>query len=271
MKRNQFQIDVGSAKLAGIHAGDGPPVVFLHAGVADRRMWHPQIDTFCHDHLVIAYDRRGFGETTAIDEPFSHVDDLDAVLDHFGLGKVTLVGCSQGGRIAIDFALQNPNRVTALALIAPAVSGASGPEEWPPQIEALGDALDAADEADDLDQINEIEAHMWLDGPLSQAGRVQGELRNLFLDMNGIALNMPELEKEIEPDSSYERVEELTMPAVVIWGALDFPHLIERCQYLVESIPGAKGHEIEKAAHMVSCEKAEEVNGLLFSAFSLTL
>lgn len=263
MATNQFQLDVGSAKLAGIHAGDGPPLIFLHAGVADQRMWQPQIEEFAPEHLVIAYDRRGFGKTAAVDERFSHVDDLLAAFNHFGLEKAVLVGCSQGGRIAIDYTLKHPEQVSALALIAPAVSGAPGPDEWPPEIEALDNALDEADEADDLDRINEIEAHMWLDGPLCQEGRVQGELRDLFLDMNGIALNLPELEQEIEPPSAYERVAELTIPVLVIWGDLDFPHLRERCRYLVESIPQANGHEIEGAAHLVSYEKAEVVNSHL--------
>lgn len=258
-----FKIDVANAKLAGLHTGGSHPLIFLHAGVADHRIWQPQIEAFHNKYEVIAYDRRGFGQTTAVDEPFSHGGDLEAIFEHFGLEKATLVGCSQGGRIAIDYALKNPHRVSALALIAPAISGAPAPKEWPPEIEALDHALDAADEADDLERINEIEAHVWLDGPFSQEGRVQGELRNLFLDMNRIALKMPDLEQEIEPESAYERVGQLMMPTLVIWGALDFPHVKERCKYIVNSIRGARGLEIADAAHLVSHEKAEQVNRLL--------
>ena len=83
---------------------------------------------------------------------------MEALLDHFAIDTVSLVGCSQGGRIAIDFALANPQRVTALALLAPAISGAPEPAPFGPKIQALSDALDDADEAGDLDAVNELEA-----------------------------------------------------------------------------------------------------------------
>jgi len=258
-----FNIKVGQANIAGESHGVGNGIVFLHAGVADRRMWKPQIDKFKANSRVVAYDRRGFGQTTAPDEPFSNTQDLENVLDDLGLDKVTLVGGSQGGRNAIDFALAFPERVSNLVLIAPAVSGAPPPDSYPAEILALGDRLDEAEEADDLDRVNEIEAQMWLDGPMSQAGRVSGPLRDLFLDMNGIALKMPDLDQEIEPDTAYERVNELTVPTLVLWGDLDFPHIQDRCHYLVESIPAATGQPITGTAHLPNLEEPELVNSLI--------
>ncbi len=172
MKTEKFTFEHAGARLVGERAGAGEPLIFLHAGVADRRMWGPQIAVFSETRQVIAYDRRGFGETVAEDEAFSEVGDLEALLDHFGLDRVSLVGCSQGGRIAIDFALANRQRVTALALLAPAISGAPEPEPFSPKIQALSNALDDADEAGDLDAVNELEAQCWLDGP-DQSGRTR--------------------------------------------------------------------------------------------------
>ncbi|MFK7804415.1 MAG: alpha/beta fold hydrolase [Anaerolineae bacterium] len=258
-----FRIQSGQADLVGESNGSGEALVFLHAGVADRRMWRPQMEAFQNSHQVVAYDRRGFGETTSPDEPFSNTQDLESVLNHFDLTKVTLVGCSQGGRIAIDFALTFPDRVNKLVLIAPAISGAVPPEEIPADIEALLEELEKAEEADDLEWVNKIEAHLWLDGPQSKAGRVSGPLRGLFLDMNGIALAMPELEKETEPASAYERVSQLTMPTLVLWGDLDFPHIQDRCRYLVESIPAAQGQEIKGTAHLPNLERPDIVNNYL--------
>ena len=62
-------ISVGAARIAAELAGEGQPVVFLHAGVADRRMWRHQFAALASTHQVIAFDRRGFGETPAVDEP----------------------------------------------------------------------------------------------------------------------------------------------------------------------------------------------------------
>ncbi|NER79320.1 MAG: alpha/beta fold hydrolase [Leptolyngbya sp. SIO1D8] len=263
-----FTVKISSAQLVGEQSGTGNPLVFLHAGVADRRMWQPQIAALQNTYRTIAYDRRGFGETTTADEAFSHVADLQAVLDDLGIAQVSLVGCSQGGRIAIDFALAYPQQVTALVLMSSAVSGASEPETFPPDIQARIDALDVADEADDLAQINEIEANLWLDGPSSPQGRVGAALRDLFLDMNGIALNMPDLDQEIEPPSAYERVSQLSLPTLVISGDLDFPHIKEHCHYLANTIPGAQLKTIPGAAHLPNLEQPEVINSLLRDFFS---
>lgn len=258
-----FRLQIGSAQLAGERSGEGNSLIFLHAGVADRRMWGHQIAELRDGYHVVAYDRRGFGETTSVDEAFSHIEDLREGLDQLGISTVSLVGCSQGGRIAIDFTLAYPQRVKALVLIAPAVSGAPAPEAFPKFTQARMEALDEAEKMNELERVNAIEANLWLDGPASPDGRVGGSLRELFLDMNGIALGIPELTKEIEPSSAYERLAVLSLPTFVIWGELDFPHIKERCQYLVDTIPAAKGKEISGTAHLLNLEQPEVINEIL--------
>lgn len=255
--------EIRGARFFGERSGEGETVVFLHAGVADRRMWRDQMAAFSGRYETVAYDRRGFGKTVTEDEPFSHVEDLRAVLDQLGRSTASLVGCSQGGRIALDFALAYPERVRKLVLIAAAVSGAPPPETIPAEIEQRLIELDEAETSGDLTRINELEAHLWLDGPTSAIGRVKGEVRDLFLDMNGIALQLPELTQEVEPVSAYERLTEVQIPVLVIWGALDFPHLRERCRHLVERIPAAEGIEILDTAHLPNLEKPELINRLL--------
>ena len=178
-----------TAQIAAEWTGGGQPVVFLHAAVADRRMWHHQLAALASGYHVIAFDRRGFGETPAVDEAYSQTADSFAVLDHLVEGgrPVVLVGRSQGGHIAIDAALASPDRVAGLVLIAPSVSGA--PSATPHEaVRRLLDAIDRAEKSDDLDQVNRLEAALWLDGPLADQGRVKEPARELFLAMNGIAL-----------------------------------------------------------------------------------
>ena len=258
-----FIIKAGNAQLVGEQAGAGKSLLFLHAGVADKRMWHDQISDLGKDYHVVAYDRRGFGETISVDEPFTHIEDLHQLLDQLGLETAVLIGCSQGGRVALDFTLAYPQRVKKLVLIAPAVSGAPAPTTLPANIEAVIEALDAAEEADDLALVNELEAHLWLDGPTSSAGRIKGAARELFLDMNGIALGKPDLTKEIEPASAYAKLSSLFLPTYVMWGELDFPHVKTRCQYLVDNIPDAKGQEIPGTAHLPNLEQPAIFNKLL--------
>ena len=173
-------VPVGTAQTAAEGTGSGQPVVFLHAAVADRRMWHHQLAALASRYHVIAFDRRGFGETPAVDEAYSQTTDLFAVLDHLvERGRpVVLVGCSQGGSIAIDDALASPDRVAGLILIAPSVSGT--PTATPHEaVRHLLDAIDWAEKSGDLDQVNQLEAALWLDGPLADQGRVKEPAREL--------------------------------------------------------------------------------------------
>jgi pimeloyl-ACP methyl ester carboxylesterase len=141
-----FQIRSGRADLAVSMAGEGDALVFLHAGVADRRMWWGQLAEFSSTHTVIAHDRRGFGDTVYKPEPHLWVKDLDMVLEAIGIGHAILVGCSQGARIAVDYALTYPDRVDGLVLVGPAISGAPDPAPFSPRIRALVDEIAAADD-----------------------------------------------------------------------------------------------------------------------------
>ena len=96
--------------------GEGACVVLLHAGVADRRMWRTICEALSGKFKCIAYDQRGFGDSTSPDEAFRNIDDLDAVIRHFGCERAHLIGSSQGGRIAIDYALAKPENVLSLVL-----------------------------------------------------------------------------------------------------------------------------------------------------------
>ncbi|MEP3114414.1 alpha/beta fold hydrolase [Nisaea sp.] len=80
-------VQSGSASIAAESIGDGPPIVFLHANVADSRMWRAQMESIGTDHLAIAYDRRGFGKTVTGHERFSAVSDLMTVIDAISDGS----------------------------------------------------------------------------------------------------------------------------------------------------------------------------------------
>lgn len=266
-----FAVPSGKARLWVEAEGDGETMVFLHAGVADRRMWHDSMRALARHFRVVAYDRRGFGRSEHADESFSALGDLGAVLDAVAPArKAVLVGCSQGGRFSIDMALAHPLRVRALVLVAPAITGAPEPTQFPPAVQRLLDELDAAEAANDVDRINELEAHAWLDGPAEPRGRVAGAARTLFLDMNRVALGAEQKGSEQAPADAYERVGQIGVPTLVVWGDLDFPHIATTCRYLVQSIPGARGCEIKGVAHLPNLEQPGIFNEAL-AAFCLGL
>lgn len=258
-----FEIEFDGAIIRGEAAGFGLPVVFLHAGVADRRMWAEQLRALADEgYHVIAYDRRGYGETETPDVPFNHLVDLEAVLDRLSIHAAILVGSSLGGGLAIDFALEHPERTIGLVLVGTAITGAE-PAEIPEEAADLEDALDYAMERGNFDTVNRIEAHLWLDGPLSQSGRVEGEPRDLFLRMNSVHLHHPELTEEEVPDDAVDHVGAITAPTLLVVGELDMPDIVARHEDLSEELENAFAIVLEDTAHLPSLERPDLFNPIL--------
>jgi len=188
------------------------------------------------------------------------------VLDAVAPGeRAILVGCSQGGRIAIDAALADPARVRALVLVAPAISGAPEIAPVPPAIQAWMDKLEHAEATADIDRINALEAHAWLDGPLASEGRVRGAARELFLAMNDIALRAERRGTELEPEAAYGRVRDIAVPTLVVWGDLDFPHIAQRCRYLAVQMPRVTTNPMQDTAHLPSLEHPAQFDRALLA------
>lgn len=237
------------------HTDGRPPLVFLHAGVTDGRLWDGAMAAAARRRSALRMDRRGFGQTRIHEaRPHAWIDDLRAVLDALRLTRVELVGCSQGGRIAIDFALAWPERVAGLTLVAPAVTGAPEPQLGADS-RALNEAAEAAEAAGDLEEVNRLEARLWLDGPSQPEGRVGGKTRALFLDMNGIALRSPPPGEAKPAPDAWTRLEALPGPVRIVWGDLDLPHLVARCWAISTRLPAsARCWPMEGVAHLPPLE-----------------
>jgi 3-oxoadipate enol-lactonase len=252
-------VTVNGARLAVEDtAGEGDAVVLVHAGVADRRMWVPLAEHLPAGRRVVSYDMRGFGESDPPAGSYSDARDLLAVLDALELETVTLVGASQGGRVALEVASKWPGRVGGLALLSSATLG----HEWSPQVRDFGAAEDEALEAGDIDRAVELNVRLWLDGPRDPTA-VPAALRRLVTDMQRRAFEL-----QVGVDAEEEPVgvepERITAPTVVAVGALDLPDFHEIAAELVASIPGAgRVVTIDGTAHLPALEKPEEVAGLI--------
>ena len=89
-------------------------------GTGDRRIWQWCAPVWAEaGHRVVAYDRRGFGETVHVAEPHDDLADLMAVTAQSDARPAVVVGNSRGGRLALDLALAHPDHVTALAWALP--------------------------------------------------------------------------------------------------------------------------------------------------------
>ncbi|MDQ6642056.1 MAG: alpha/beta hydrolase [Actinomycetota bacterium] len=188
--------------------GDGPPVVLLHPGIHDSTVWDPVLPLL--DGLrIVRFDRRDFGRSHPATSSYRTMDDLVAVLDHLGLGSAHLVGNSMGGETSLALALEQPERVASLTLLAPGITGYPWPDES--ELEAEYDWLLAAG---DHAGLVDFAARLWC------AAGVDDALRGQLVAAEGAEENMNRY-AERNPEQ-WSRVHTIGRPTTVVIGELDY-------------------------------------------------
>jgi pimeloyl-ACP methyl ester carboxylesterase len=247
---------------------DKPALLFIHAGIADSQMWQPQVDFFARDHCVVRYDTRGYGKTTSEDVEFSNRADAIAVLDHLGIDKAVLIGCSRGGQIAIDTALEYPDRVLALVPVCAGLSGYDfQPSDSAKDIATgeLFEQMELAESVKDSERLISLEVHLWADGAGQPVGRAPAHVRELMRDMIATAYRSAQPEGRaipLEPPAA-ERLPEINVPTLVIAGALDTSAVLQIADFMEQRIAGAQKLIFEGTAHVPSMEFPERFNQAL--------
>ena len=253
---------INGARIHYERTGEGMPVVMLHAGVADHRMWEPQVLAFARHFDVIRPDMRGFGRSELPPGRWSPVGDVLGLIDHLHLKPVHLVGCSIGAGVAIDFAIEHGERLSRLVLVGPGVGGV----EFGPRYPELFAEAEAAEKAGDHQAIAESDARLWLDGPRRRRGYVKDPIRKLFFEMNSNFDSDWESAPTdpIEPPAA-ERLHEITAPTLVVVGDEDAPPIFDAVEMLMEKVPHARKVVIHDAAHLPNLEHPEEFNSAVLS------
>lgn len=254
------QLDINGARIHVESTGEGDPIVLVHAGIADARMWDPTVPALAGDHRVVRYDMRGYGRSTIPPQPFAHHDDLAALFEALKLGPAVVIGASYGGEVATALAIEHPELVRGLVLVN-TLAGMREPSE---QLRAGWRAVNAAMDRDDVSGAVEIETQMWVDGPHRQPAEVDPELRQQVTAMNAsIFARIDEVNaaEEREPDPPIvNRLGEIAAPTLVIVGMLDQPDAVASADTLAAGIPGATLVRIDDATHLPSMERPEAVN-----------
>ncbi len=254
-----FEVHVDHATLRGDWAGAGPAVVLLHAGICDWRMWDAEFAALAEDYRVVRYDLRGVGDSIPDADPdglpFAHHDDLVAVLAALGIDRAALVGCSMGGRVALDATLAVPERVTAVALVCSRPSGAVSDRSIAPVFDRIDEAILRGDVA----LANELELRLWVDGPHRAADAVDPELGDWVGSMNLAVLSVGwdgRGEQAFDPPA-ISRLAEIACPVLVMVGDLDVAGTVESGLRMVEDIPRAHLIRFPRSAHLPSLEEHE--------------
>ncbi|HEY9526773.1 MAG TPA: alpha/beta hydrolase [Anaerolineales bacterium] len=252
-------IQVDNARLYYETAGQGVPVVMIHAGVADSRQWNNEFAFFAPKYRVVRYDMRGYGKSEPADGEFSHMGDLVAVLNALEVHEpVVIMGCSMGGGLAMDFALTHPSRVKALIMVG---SGPSGLELDVPASAKFAE-VEKAFEAGDLDLVSELETQIWFDGAGRTPEQVDQAMRKLLYDMNRQALahEVKQLGKRLPNTQvpAFDRLGDLKLPVLIIVGEHDTPYILAAADYMIEKLPSAQKVRVEDAAHLPNMDHPDE-------------
>ncbi len=258
------RVDVPGGRLAIHDFGEGPPIVLLHAGIVDAWAWEPLTPYLLEaGYRVVAFDRRGHGDSLTEDVAYSNRADTIAVLERLGISRASLVGNSNGGQVAIDTAVEFPDRVAALVTIGANIGGYS-PEPTPAEAE-LFDEMERLEENGDPDAIADFDVRLWVDGPGQPTDRVPEDIRELVREMDR-QINAPGRvsgrPQPMKPPAS-ERLDRLTMPLLAIAGALDVSDVTATARYLEATAPDARAVVMPDVAHMIGLETPGELGRLI--------
>lgn len=252
-------LDVPAASLYYESAGQGHPILLLHAGIADSRMWDEQFPIFAQHYRVIRYDLRGFGQTRLEPGTFANHEDVAALLNALDARKAHIIGVSHGSAVALDFTLTHPDMVSSLTMVAPTAGG----EQPSERIRQFIHDENALMEQGDVEAATELNMRLWVDGIHRSPEQVNPTVRHRVYDMqyHAFTIPMPEgvEEEELQPPA-ITRLSEVRAPTLVIVGDLDLPEKLQLAAQLANDIPNARQHIIVGGAHMVSMEQPEEFN-----------
>jgi pimeloyl-ACP methyl ester carboxylesterase len=248
--------ELDGLRLAWDEAGSGPPLVLLHAGIVDRRMWDEVVPLLTDAFRVIRYDARGFGESSrAPDGQFRRWDDLLAVMDAAGVDRAHLVGVSQGAETALDATVTNPERVDHLVMVGSGLRGWNFSDD----LEARWQAEVEAWERGDIDGCAEESMRTWFDGPSRTPDQVDAAVRRRAWEMQRHAIDIENDDARAvgpEPPSA-ERLAEIGAPALVAVGELDQPDMVDIAAKLAADIPGARHEILPGTAHLPPMEQPD--------------
>jgi 3-oxoadipate enol-lactonase len=263
VRETTFSTDVlarPGAHLAFQVAGEGPAVVLVHGFGLNLHMWDPQVEHLAARFRVVRYDCRGFGASGRFDPavPYTHADDLLALLDHLGLEDAALVGLSFGGRVVLQTALAAPARVRALALLGAVLDGIP----WDPA------SAQAMDEVVAQVQVGGVLAGRaaWLAHPLFAAARERPDLASrlaaMVADYPGQHWLGQDCHRPPDPPP-IDALESVAVPTLIAVGQADVPCFREMSAVLARRIPDAQYRVVPDAGHMINMEQPLAVNELL--------
>jgi 2-hydroxy-6-oxonona-2,4-dienedioate hydrolase len=257
-------IQVDGLKICYLEEGSGPPVIFLHGASlgSSARVFERNLAAIgAAGFRAIAYDQPGFGLS---DNPTDYTASYRTsfilkFMDAIGLQRAALVGHSQAAGMSLRVALQHPTRVSHLMAVGggtvlPPLPGKAGSG-------GAGEGQEGTTTAPTLEDMRKI-----LDTNFYNKALITQEVLQRRLEMS-VGKNFEafvERSKAREPQKEtvplYQRLKEISVPLILVYGKQDRGSAAERCALLKEQQPGLRIELIDNASHLVMWEAADKFN-----------
>jgi pimeloyl-ACP methyl ester carboxylesterase len=239
-------------------AGQGKSVVLLHDGLLHRVTWDGQFAALAERFEVLRYDRRGYGRSSRPREPYSDVADLRTLLDSLRIESATFVGCSSGGGLAIDFALEHPGRTDALVLVGAVVSGLDSSEHF----QTRGGRWSWSEEMsvdDVIEYWTMVDPYEIAPHNLELKERAKRLLavspQNIDLETHGL--------REPPERPAVRLLGEINVPVLIVVGEHDIPDVHAHAGAIEAGVPDAWRVVISGVGHLVHMEAPDVFNELV--------
>jgi pimeloyl-ACP methyl ester carboxylesterase len=244
-------------------SGSGEAVVLLHGGAMDLRMWNDQVPALAGRYRVIRADARGHGRSETPTTPFRQCDDVADLLGRLGVARATLVGLSMGAGAATDTALEYPDLVSGLVVCGAGTNEPTFTDPWITDIQRRQmEAQTAADAATWID----LFLRLGLIGPYREATDVDPGALARTREMITDTVRNHARRDAVAPThvrGSWERLGEIRVPALGIYGDLDAPDHRQMVERFVASVAGAQIAVIGGTAHLPNMERPAEFTDVL--------
>ena len=229
-------------------------------------MWDDQFQLFANSARVVRYDVRGFGRSSKPGVVYSDAEDLFALLKHLKIESSIILGVSNGGRIALDFASVHPSMVNGLILVSPGIRGyrSSGPEEdreWE-ELDKREGLQNFAISENRIDDAVEMDVEIWA---CAQGAASKSRILEIAMANSHIHKNPPhKLQKSPEPPP-FTKLNQIRIPTILVVGDQDVKGMQTMTKRLHELIPGSKLSVIRGADHIANMSRPEEFNSIVSS------
>lgn len=251
-RAGDYEVKVDGGSLAVELRGTGFPILFIHGWGLDRRVWRPQIEALSARFQTIAWDRRGFGLSTAPGDLTLEPGDIEVVTAAFGLDRYAIVGMSQGCRVAVSFAASHPETVAALVL-----QGSPLTVEGIPPCSEPAIPLSRFAELVRAGELDELRA-TWRSHPLLAVASAEAEtiLDQVIADYAGRDLKGAPAMLPL----SLATASQLKMPVLVLFGDAETDLRKWIASQLCDVIPQVQNQVVKSGGHLCNLDNPTDYN-----------